>query len=284
MSRILSPQIDVVFKKMFADKNNIGLSRNLLSKILGIEENDLQDIVVLNPELLPEEVDQKFSRLDIRAKVAGKNVNIEMQVQNKDDYKSRALFYWAQLFTSDFKSGQLYSQIPETITINIVNFKLFKKKSFHSVFRVSDVETGEILVRASSQWVLLDTLKNRPLAITKRIEWFDLIEDRAVDTNFPKLPTVDVPQISISQIIRSDDIDLNNHVNNAVYPTWIFDALPSEFLSKHTLTKIQIQYKYPAKHGDDIQVLTNVSDENTTQHMIVGTEGKEYARIVCQWQ
>ncbi len=151
-------------------------------------------------------------------------------------------------------------------------------------FEMSDVETGEILVRASSQWVLLDTLKNRPLAITKRIEWFDLIEDRAVDTNFPKLPTVDVPQISISQIIRSDDIDLNNHVNNAVYPTWILDALPSEFLSKHTLTKIQIQYKYPAKHGDDIQVLTNVSDENTTQHMIVGTEGKEYARIVCQWQ
>ncbi len=145
MSRILSPQIDVVFKKMFADKNNIGLLRNLLSKILGIPENDLQDIVVLNPELLPEEVDQKFSRLDIRAKVSGKNVNIEMQVQNKDDYKSRALFYWAQLFTSDFKSGQLYSQIPETITINIINFKLFKKQGFHSVFRVSDVETGEML-------------------------------------------------------------------------------------------------------------------------------------------
>lgn len=151
-------------------------------------------------------------------------------------------------------------------------------------FEMSDVKTGEILVRASSQWVLLDTVKNRPLAITKRIEWFDLIEDRAVDTNFPKLPTVDVPQISISQIIRSDDIDLNNHVNNAVYPTWILDALPSEFLSKHTLTKIQIQYKYPAKYGDDIQVLTTVSEEKITQHMIVGTEGKEYARIVCQWQ
>ena len=51
MSTILSPQIDVVFKKMFADENNIELLRNLLSKILGIPENDLENIKVLNPEL-----------------------------------------------------------------------------------------------------------------------------------------------------------------------------------------------------------------------------------------
>ena len=145
MTKILSPQIDVVFKKLFSAKENTDLLQDFLAQILGLAVEELKDIQVMNPELIPDEIEQKFSRLDVRVKIADKNVNIEMQVRNNDDYRSRALCYWSQLFLSDFKAGQPYAELSQTITINIVNFKLFDYEKYHSTFGVIEKDTGEEL-------------------------------------------------------------------------------------------------------------------------------------------
>ena len=46
---------------------------------------------ITNPELPPESLEGKFSRLDLNLKVDNRLVNVEIQVKNEPDYRDRTL-------------------------------------------------------------------------------------------------------------------------------------------------------------------------------------------------
>ena len=96
-------------------------------------------------ELPPEEIDQKFSRLDLNLIVDGRKVNIEMQVNKEAAYKERTLFYWAKLYSEDLESGADYSELSQTICVNIINFNLFDCENYHSHFLLKEKERDEIM-------------------------------------------------------------------------------------------------------------------------------------------
>ena len=52
------------------------------------------------------------------------------------------------------------------------------------------------------------------------------IEERSLQTNFEKIILPETFEYEANEVIREDDIDINQHVNNAVYPSWLLDALP----------------------------------------------------------
>ncbi len=150
-------------------------------------------------------------------------------------------------------------------------------------FEVIDAVTGLTMVRASSQWVLIDSVRHRPVSVLSHLEHCDAIDERKVNTDFRKLSAPEREDIKIPQIIRTDDIDLNCHVNNAVYPTWILDALPSEFMQTHELSEIQIQYKSAAKTGNTVLVIGQIND-GTAIHSIMNEDATtEYARVHSIW-
>ena len=84
------------------------------------------------PLLPPESLEGKFSRLDLNLKVDNRLVNVEIQVKNEPDYRDRTLFYWAKLYSSELKSGEDYSKLKQTITINIINFNMFDGADYHT--------------------------------------------------------------------------------------------------------------------------------------------------------
>jgi predicted transposase/invertase (TIGR01784 family) len=127
---VVSAKLDVVFKTLFVRHKN--LLKAFISDILDIPKGDIENLVITNPEMPPEALDGKFSRLDLNIKVKGKLINIEIQINNEADYKDRALFYWAKLFTSELKSGQVYGDLQQAYTINIINFNMFEENNFHS--------------------------------------------------------------------------------------------------------------------------------------------------------
>lgn len=149
-------------------------------------------------------------------------------------------------------------------------------------FELRDIQTGKILVLASSQWVLLDLERMRPVSVAKHLEKCVLNEKRSIETHFEKLSVPERVDLKTDEIIRQDDIDLNHHVNNAVYPTWILDALPASF-SERFIKKLRIQYRLPAKRGDNIVIETQIND-NETKHSITNGAGKEFARVHLLWQ
>lgn len=112
-----------IFKKLFTD--NKDLLQSFVASMLNIPTESITEIVVNNPEMPPESITGKFSRLDLSLTVDNRLVNVEIQVKNDVDYRDRTLFYWAKLYTSELKSGEDYSELKQTITINIINFICF---------------------------------------------------------------------------------------------------------------------------------------------------------------
>ncbi|MBM7683688.1 putative transposase/invertase (TIGR01784 family) [Pullulanibacillus pueri] len=71
------------------------------------------------------------------------HINIEIQMANKNDMKERTLYYWSRIFAGQMEKGKAYSDLTQTITINILNFRLLKETSmFHTSYHLyEDVES-----------------------------------------------------------------------------------------------------------------------------------------------
>ena len=149
-------------------------------------------------------------------------------------------------------------------------------------FRVKD-SSGNEIITTSSQWVLIDTLRMRPVPVAKRLPNYKLHEEHALVSDFRK---IDIPEQQANEQnfpVHADDIDLNYHVNNALYPSWILDGLSEDFLKKHTPSEIQISFKRSAKRGEVICLQTYQNELETVHIMIDAEKRTEYARIRVLW-
>ncbi|MDR0947771.1 MAG: Rpn family recombination-promoting nuclease/putative transposase [Ruminococcus sp.] len=128
---------DVLFK-MFFVKNPEYLKR-VVGMILKTPLEAITEFEIINGEIPPEEIGDKFCRLDINMTVNGQKVDLEVQVADEGDYKKRSLYYWAREYSSALKSGNEYIDLPKVILISIVGFKMFDCEEFHSEFRPLEV-------------------------------------------------------------------------------------------------------------------------------------------------
>ena len=143
--KIVMLKLDIIFKRVFGNEKNTEIIAGFISDMLDIPREKITKVVIKNVELPPEEIDQKFSRLDLNLYVDGRKINIEMQVNKESAYKERTLFYWAKLYSDDLDSGEDYSALSQTICVNIINFNLFDCENYHSHFMLKEKERDEVM-------------------------------------------------------------------------------------------------------------------------------------------
>lgn len=124
---------DILFKMLFVQHPD--LLKRLVAVLLGIAVEDIGQFIVSNPEMPPENLGEKFCRLDINMTVNGQRVDLEIQVNDESDYPERTLYYWARDFSTALPASQGYSTLPRTVMISIVDFKLFDCPEYHSFFQ-----------------------------------------------------------------------------------------------------------------------------------------------------
>ncbi len=124
---------DTLFKMLFIQYPE--LLKKLVADLLGIPLEGIGQFVIRNPEMPPENLGDKFCRLDINMTVNGQRVDLEVQVCNEGDYSERVMYYWAREFSSALPAGQDYSALPRTIVISIIDFPLFECEEYHSFFQ-----------------------------------------------------------------------------------------------------------------------------------------------------
>ena len=79
---------DYIFKRTFTRDDPNGILRDLLESILKIK---IRNVLVLNSEIPKDLLDEKASRLDIRAEIDNERIiNIEMQVKYQSDIEKRS--------------------------------------------------------------------------------------------------------------------------------------------------------------------------------------------------
>jgi len=139
----ISPKVDVAFKKIFGVEENKDLLISLINSIIS-KEDQVADIVLLNPYNPKNFLNDKLSILDVKAKgLDGKRFNIEIQISDEADYDKRALYYWAKLYTEQLKASDQYGSLSKAIGIHILNFlSIPDSPKYHNVFHITEKETG----------------------------------------------------------------------------------------------------------------------------------------------
>lgn len=69
-------------------------------------------------------------------------------------------------------------------------------------FRVED-ETGHPIIVAASQWILIDFAKKRPVGLRENLPDYQVIPERALETDFAKLPQPEkkIQQLSLKSVM-----------------------------------------------------------------------------------
>lgn len=174
-NKLVSAKLDIVFKKLFAE--NIDILTEFISDMLDIPIEEIKSIKVLNPDILPESIGEKYYRLDLLLDLGGKFINVEMQVRSEKSFGDRILLYWSKMYSSQLDSGESYKKLCPCITITIVDFDLFEHDDYHSEFGVWDVEHDNKLTDKMA--IHFFELKKVPLNIdksTRKELWLQFIK------------------------------------------------------------------------------------------------------------
>ncbi len=147
-------------------------------------------------------------------------------------------------------------------------------------------EDGSSIIRASSQWVLINLEKWRPMSVIDNMPQHLPLNERALDTDFPKIAEISDGDSQFKFRVRFDDIDLNKHINNAVYILWAAEAVEPEFRLAHNPARIDINFRKEGYMGEKIMVTTKM-DGNKSYHSIRTYDSdneRELARAIIEWK
>lgn len=214
---VVKAKLDIVFKKLFADPKNEDILKAFISDILEIPLKDIKKIEITNPELVPESVEEKFVRIDVKLTVNDTLVNIEIQINNEGFFEDRSLYQWSRLFVSDLKRGQEYSELKRCITINIINFNMFDCGSYHSSFSLREDTRHERLTDkcAIHFFELKKINKQKPNTKDRKELWMQLI-DAESEEEFDMLAKTNVEPIK-KAIVAIKEMDADEELRELAF-------------------------------------------------------------------
>ncbi|MDA1013875.1 MAG: Rpn family recombination-promoting nuclease/putative transposase [Planctomycetota bacterium] len=137
----IKPTIDFVFKRLFGSPENVKILIGLLNAILRLRR-PIEQVEIVNPFSFQEFADDKLVVLDIRARdIAGRWLNIEMQVSAVAGLLNRIVYYVCTMYADQLESGEDYVRLRPSISICLLGHVLFRDDAApHHRFRLADPE------------------------------------------------------------------------------------------------------------------------------------------------
>ena len=143
-----------------------------------------------------------------------------------------------------------------------------------------------LVALATSSWAVLDLTTRRPVPLDSSLPIYPLDQRRALDDDFASLTRLEKVDRELSFRVRLMDMDLNRHVNNAVYAAWALEVVPAQVMEEYRLVELEIAFRAEARYGDSI--ISRCADEGDGMsflHQIVEKgEGKELTRLRTAWR
>lgn len=143
--RLLNPKVDFIFKKIFGSEKHPNILISFLNAVMKPADK-IVSVVINNTEITKDFLEDKFSRLDVKATTnKGEVINIEIQIKNEYNMIKRSLYYWSKLYEEQLSEGDKYDKLSRTVCINILDFKYLDNDRFHNGYRLKEIETNEEL-------------------------------------------------------------------------------------------------------------------------------------------
>ncbi len=146
-------------------------------------------------------------------------------------------------------------------------------------------EKGELIIKSASRWLLISLDKKRPLAISEILQDYEPVEEYILETNFDKVAEPEEQAKMYQYRVRYDDIDINHHINNAVYVLWAGEAVDEEWHKTHIPLHIEVNFKKEGFIGEEIEVATAIDGVKTVHSIRAkGDNARELARAAIIWK
>lgn len=141
---------------------------------------------------------------------------------------------------------------------------------------------GEVIVAGKTEWMIMD-LKTHRLRPVDGVfpEDLELLEDRVLPEPFARLTDDYADADCLGQYtVRSTDIDLGGHMNNAAYVRAIAGAFSSKDWSDLRIREMEVAFRSPCFEGETLEIHRRHADGGT--EIRLSREGKTIAlaRIV----
>lgn len=149
-------------------------------------------------------------------------------------------------------------------------------------FAVYDSQDN-MIISASSQWILIDFARKRPVALKDNLPEYTIVNEHSLVSDFEKLPEPARADFEKTFSIRYDDIDINMHVNNSLYPLWASETLDHAFRDEYIPSEIEVTFKKEGHLGEDVHIISQV-DELQTLHSIKSlNDNRELSSVRIKW-
>jgi acyl-CoA thioester hydrolase len=177
------------------------------------------------------------------------------------------------------------AQYGDTLAVKtwVVDFRRVRSRR---VYEFTLTTTGEIIAKAVTDWVYLESDSGSPVRIpTEIINAFfpkGAPDNRPPRQKFPLAPPPPAGKFEMQLLVKWQDLDPIQHVNNAVYLDYINECgmqviaaynwpIKRMLEEGHAfwILRHQIQYKQQALMGDDLEIttwLSNARSSTATRH------------------
>lgn len=147
----------------------------------------------------------------------------------------------------------------------------------------------EPIIHARSAWVMVKRENSRPVRLSRIMPEQMTIEDDADHSSlFKELERPESIDFQLPFKIRMHDLDLNQHVNNAIYVEWAVETVPKSILSQFRPATIDVTFYKESFYGDAIVSCTQLNHHNPglqSYHSIYKADmTTELARINIDWK
>ena len=186
--RYLDPKNDLTFKKIFGQ--NPLLLKSFLNALMPFEEEQyIESLEYLNPELVPEIPVLKNSIVDVRCvDNKGRQFIIEMQMLWTDSFKSRVLFNASKAYVSQIDKGIKFESLCPVYSLNLINDIYLKDDpDYYHHYSIVNIENSSEKIDGL-EFIFIELPKFKPTSITEKrmaVLWLRFLTE--YEENLPEI-------------------------------------------------------------------------------------------------
>jgi acyl-ACP thioesterase len=146
-------------------------------------------------------------------------------------------------------------------------------------------EKGEILLRASSAWLILDMESHKIFRLSDYRTTFPKLTDTNACRNPKRIkPDVHSEKLNFYPVLFSD-LDINQHFNSVKYVERVLDDYGIEFLNTHEPGELEVNYLKEGQANDCIAVTrTQLSENETLNCLVRESDGADLCVMRIEWR
>lgn len=277
-------RFDWAVKRMLRDKANFGVLEGLITVLLE-EPVHIQEI--LESEGNQEEADDKFNRVDIKAKNSkGELIIVEIQLTRELYYLQRILYGVSKAITEHIHLGDKYDQVKKVYSISILYFDLGQGADYlyhgytsfvgvhtHDKLKISTKDKSVIEMKTPEkifpEYYLIRVNEFNKVAKTPLEEWLDYIKNGRIkdDTTTPGLQEAK-KKLQYMKMNRAERQAYDRHINEIMIQNDVLDTAKMEGMAEGEKKKAKSTAKSMLDDGMSISLIakyTGLSEEEIKQ-------------------